>query len=261
MARIIESGNYGKFRRDIHNRSVGHNKSLKASMEVWGWLDAYPMHVYEDKNGDLCIKDGHNRFHYAKELGIPVKYVVDHDVDLVDLQSTQSKWSLKDYLTCFCSHGNKHYITLREYCAQYKFPFTSAICIMMGSTCNSGNLVNVFRRGEFKIKRDMEVMHRIGEASAAISAARPDIAMRETLCMATTRVYDTGKIDHNRMMKQISKYAASLMVPVVKSDQYVDMIEKVYNYRSREKRSIALTVRERMDEARCRGYGDRESGI
>ena len=76
---VMETSDYKKFELLPFNRDVARTRRLRASMLQHGWISAYPMYVVKQSNGQLGIKAGHRRFVVARDLGIPVKYVICKD--------------------------------------------------------------------------------------------------------------------------------------------------------------------------------------
>ena len=86
--------NYDLFELHPFNRDLHKDALLKTSMKENGFMPSSPIHCVRNGNGKLKIIRGHHRFANAKELGLPVWYVIDEsNVDLFLLEgSSRSRW-------------------------------------------------------------------------------------------------------------------------------------------------------------------------
>ena len=140
MANIQGTTNYDRFELFEFNRDVGKTTALERSMLAYGW-HPYPMHVVKNGSGKLKIKAGHHRFHVARKLGIPCKYVIaeDQGETIQELEVATRPWTLQDYLASYCRVGNEHYINVKNYLELTGIPIQCAISMLAGQTAASGN--------------------------------------------------------------------------------------------------------------------------
>ena len=138
---------------DLHevNRDVKNTKNLENSMAVYGWIDAYPMHVVRNGDKRLKIKAGHHRFKVAKRLGIPVKFVVvdNDDVGIHELEKTAKQWSVSDYLQSYVRAGYKDYHIVKEYHERTGIGISNCISMLGGNQAGTGNFQEKFKDGNF----------------------------------------------------------------------------------------------------------------
>lgn len=133
------------------NRPVqrNHVNKLKKSLSEYGFLESQPITV----TNDFKILDGQHRFIACKEMGIPIKYVqVDTkkmDNILVDLNNTQKKWNVLDYVTYYAQQGNSHYIRLLQLSGHYNISI-SGICSIAGDSVYGGHDTDIIKTGKFK---------------------------------------------------------------------------------------------------------------
>lgn len=90
-------------------------------------------------NNDYGIIDGQHRFLAAKELGVPLYYIVDNNYkinDIITLNKTRRDWEINNYIAYHCSLGKPCYTKLNaiinkysSYCP-YKSYLTAAVKII-----------------------------------------------------------------------------------------------------------------------------------
>lgn len=93
---VYETDDYDMFKKMDGNRNVEKIGKLKTSMRKNGFMNC-PVLINE--NGE--VSDGQNRIESAKELNIPVKFVVQSGIRLshtVALNTGQKNWSAKNFL-------------------------------------------------------------------------------------------------------------------------------------------------------------------
>jgi hypothetical protein len=150
---LTSTKNYDLFFRSRENRPVhiDKHKNLRKSMDKYGWIPAYPMHVVRDAAGRLVIVDGQHRFEIAKELGLAVWYVVgDESVDVAVINNGQKPWKIPDYVGSFQQRGIADYVKLQAFVEKHKIPLSTAIALLSG-TVSYGNVKDAFTQGRFKI--------------------------------------------------------------------------------------------------------------
>ena len=112
-----ETTNYDMFkfrednRKEISNvhvrvlvRSITHNNMLKYK----------PILV----NSKMEVLDGQHRLLAAKEIGVPIFYEVEKDMDIKSIISlqTQKAWTTTDYINAYAKNGYEDYIKLSDFC-------------------------------------------------------------------------------------------------------------------------------------------------
>jgi hypothetical protein len=132
--RLQSTKNYDLFELHDLNRDVERIEKLKTSMRRHGFINAYPMHVMKNGSGKLKVKAGHHRLSAAKDLGIPVYYVVsDDNASIQELENATNPWTMKDYLTSYVRQGRPEYIEVYKYVEETGISLTPAAGI---STAN-----------------------------------------------------------------------------------------------------------------------------
>ena len=237
--KLNETTNYDLF--DLHefNRDVKKLKFLEQSMKLHGYIAAYPLHVQKSGGGKLKIKGGHHRFIIARKLGIPVYYVIcDDDATIHQLEKATNTWSLMDYLASWCRVGKEDYIEVRNYCTRTGISLSLASSMFFGNQAGSGNFNDAFKAGNFRIKdrkhaRDVEgiVIH--------MKNCGVDCYNAHLLVQAVSRVLYVSEFDVETFKLKVKSHS-HMITKQANSQEYMNMIESVYNRQNKEKIPLAF---------------------
>jgi hypothetical protein len=232
---ILETNNYSKFDMMGFNRDVGSTKKLENSMIEHGFLDACPLHVVRNGGGRLLIKQGHHRFVAAKNLGIPVKYVESKDnVSIAKLEETTRRWSMNDYLTSFCRLGNQEYVQVRKYCDETGISVAPAIALLGGHSAGTANFHAAFKDGSYKINHKSKHADNVKELVLFCKYKGLKFYNTNLLVSAFSKLLWVEEFKLSQMKLKIKSFH-SYMEKKASLDQYLDMLEDVYNRQSRSK--------------------------
>jgi len=154
--KLQRTKNYSQFTFTKENRDVNmlslrpqHHK-LRESMMKYGFLPAFPI-MAKSVNGKFVIMDGQHRLTFAKELGLPVFFVVDNtDICISEINQAQATWTPNDYAKRWAAAGRKDYSEAMLFSEEYAIPMALSFG-MLASTTSFGNVVDKFRRGDYKI--------------------------------------------------------------------------------------------------------------
>lgn len=242
---IHTSKDYEKFTKDTSNRVTGNNPLLKSSMREHGWLPEYPAFVVPD--GDrFRILDGQHRFVYAKELGLPVCYVVGerNGLSVSEINNTQRRWSLRDYITSFASQGKKDYQRLIDFSSETGLSLTACSVLLSGrSRCSQAG--NPVKLGKFKIQDEEHARHVV----SVIQAASKFVPWSKNTLFVTavSLVLLHTKANHDVLCDKIRAHSARLILAPT-CEMFVDMLENIYNCYSRDLVSISMAVKQAIRE-------------
>ena len=240
MKKIIETSNYDKFELHEFNRSIHSIKRLQESMNIHGWIDAYPMHVIENGNSKLKIKSGHHRFEAARSLKIPVKYVIcDDDSTIHELERSTSNWSMRDYLESYSRVGNPHYLKLSEYYRKYGIPLNVSIPLIQKDGRWS-YYCEAFKNGEFKIGNTTHA-ERVGQTVIYCDELGIDFSRNSRFVWALSKVMHVDGLEVEELKKKIKSHIY-MMTKQADIAGYVQMLEKVYNRQRGQKLAIAINA-------------------
>jgi hypothetical protein len=244
-ATVHATRNYQLFELCEFNRDVRKIEKLRASMKMHGWIKAYPMHVVRSTGGKLKIKGGHHRFCVAQELKIPAVYVISDDAaTVVELEEATTPWAFRDYVNSYCRVGNPAYLAVKEFSDSTGIGLGQAASLLAGEGAGSNNQGKKIKSGKYRLEPNKH----------ADEVARLVIICRGMgMAFATTRQF-------------VSALSMALRVPEFRADaflhrlainrgllgkqatvaQYLDAVERVYNYQSKQKIALAFLAKEEM---------------
>lgn len=239
---------YALFSQIEGNRIVDelHVERLKASFEKSYLMS--PIIV----NQKYEIIDGQHRFNAAKALGYPVNFIMVNGYTLheVQLLNTNLKnWKKEDYLHAYCDLGYEEYMLMQQFMNDYPdFGFAGAEKILTNTT-NGANIKRYdpdsifpqnyrqrsFQEGDLKIL-NLELSY---ENADKIMSFKPyyDGFNRSFFIAAMIGIFKNKNYNHQQMIQKL-KINPGAMVHCSNVSQYKELIENIFNYRSREKVSL-----------------------
>lgn len=245
--KILETNNYSRFELSPFNRDIGKLDSLYLSMKMFGFLSGFPVIVKRLPNGKLMILFGHHRFMAAKNLGLSIKYVEERQkLDPYIVEQAGRIWEMKDWLTSRRSNDQGPYIEVQKYHLETGIPLHCCISMLAGDSAGSGNHSKLFKSGKYKlgdpknanIVKDI-VLHlkSIGIAWATNRSFVDAISKVAWVDIFNPAVFKKKTSNHRQLLqKQASKQA------------YVEMIDTIYNFGSRQKIPLAFLADKKAKE-------------
>lgn len=150
---------FNKFQFIDKNRPLNakHIEDLKQSIGKNGYLESQPITVTKD----FRIVDGQHRFIACKEMGIPICYTVvnvhNPESVLIDINTTQRKWTVLDYVYYWARAGKEHYQCLLSLCKRYNLS-VSSVCCIIESCSQGGRDTDIIKAGNFKFEEPEAVL-------------------------------------------------------------------------------------------------------
>lgn len=224
---------YEKFKLLDLNRNLNrrHINELKDSISKNGYLMSNPIIV----NPDMEIIDGQHRFMALKEQGLDVPYIVlDKDYDtIIDLNTTQRKWAINDYINYYCEKDhNPHFLRLRRLCKELNLSATNIMTIALGSVPDGLYFRNM-RKGILTLTIDDELrINRIAENFLAIAKL---LRLRPTskFCSALIGISTLTGFRWNIMLDKAKKFS-TLAYNCRTEAEFRIMLKNIYNYNQRK---------------------------
>jgi len=192
------------------------------------------------------IIDGQHRFEAAKSLGLPLYFTIQegYKVKEVQMLNTNTKnWGKMQYLHSYCELGNPEYLKFRNFMRRYpKFGIAVSEAILTGLSNGKykredghGVRLPTFADGELEIPNE----GRSYDIAEKIMQIQPfyDGFNRITFVRAMMRLFNNPNYDHNTFIKKL-KIQPTALRHCQSVDQYLLLIEDIYNYRSRDKGSL-----------------------
>lgn len=210
------------------NKNVLHLKRLKQSMEQ-NYLFTV---IIVNENYEII--DGQHRFEIIRELGLPLHYIIckGYGLSEVHLLNQNSKnWTTEDYLAGYCDMGYPDYLKIRDFCSKHDLKISQGLILLSGNRDNDDAFIK-FRDGTWKID-DFATGEKI---AYGINLIRPiyNGATRRSFVLALVRLYKNHNFEIVEFLSKL-KIQPNALVHCVNVDQYVALIEEIYNYRRREK--------------------------
>jgi len=210
------------------NKNLLHIDRLKKSMmENYLFTIIIVNELYE-------IIDGQHRFDVIKELGLPLHYVIckGYGLDEVHILNANSKtWKSDDYLEGYCNLGYKEYLTYREFQTQYGLGHSQAM-LLLGHSGTGGDAIKEFYAGKFKVKniaeskKKADLLLMIGNYYEGFQ--------RRSFIFAFLRLLQHPNFEFSEFIQKLKQQPSSL-TDCGTADQYISLIEEIYNYRRKVK--------------------------
>jgi hypothetical protein len=227
--KINTTRNYGMFVVSADNRDVdvARHKSLRASMETYGFLMSFPLSCVRNARNELVVRDGQNRLAIAEQLGLPGWWVEEEvDYDVARVASTPKAWTPKDYARKYARVGNKAYLDGLMFAEKHAIHVGTAFALLGGTTTFS-NIAREFVAGAFRVK-DRKWADAVADVYTQLTRLGPRMKGTRLIqaCMAVCRApgFDPKRLvaGADRRRDKLSAYATR--------DAYLGMLEEVYNY-------------------------------
>jgi hypothetical protein len=243
MARILETNNYGKFVVSEFNRDVKKTWNLEASMQKYGWIDAYPLHVIRQEDGRLQIKDGHHRFYVAQKLSIPIKYVECKDeITMAEMVRATVSWSMKDFLVSFVRCGKAAYVVVSNYHKKTGIGLSACISMLAGDSAGSGNWNKQFKDGTYRLG---DPAHADIVGNIVLHCKKCGFPWWNNMhfVQAVSKIAWAEGFDPQVLKSKIAQFPEHMKKQAFKDD-YIKMLDAIYNRQSRTKVPLAFNAEE-----------------
>lgn len=247
MSKLQHSANYGQFEFVNGNRPVNLStpeaRDLCDSMCDYGFLPSFPIMVRKNGSGKNVIIDGQHRFAVAKELGLPVYFVVDNsDVDISKINKAQRKWTPLDHCHKWAAEGLTDYQELQQFHSQWDIPFTLCVAILSG-TIRFANVSDAFYNGRFVIKA-RKLAHDFASSHRRLKAANKYFGNNKYLT-ALWGCFFVDYFDSERLIETAEK-EPHLIKRVGDQETALEVIDDIYNFRKRVRQPLKFDTEEAM---------------
>lgn len=234
---VKRTKDYSIFKFHGQNRGINpnHVRKLKRSILENGWLNGSLIVI--DGKGNVI--DGQHRLMAAKEVGSSVDYVVEKKatVDSIRMLNTNAKnWNIIDHLKYHVKNGNQDYMLLDRF--MKNFPHLRPTeCMMLVKNSNSSAERGSFERGDFKVS-DMKIAYKWGHNIMKLQYIF-DGYNKSIFVRAMIKVFQNPQFDFDQFLHKV-QLRKSMIHMCGTVDQYVEMIEKIYNYKRKVDEKINL---------------------
>jgi len=224
--------NYSLFSSDSANRSVEKITKIKNSIKRHGFLPAYPLLVTRNGN-QLIVKDGQHRLAASSALGVEVYYVEieSSNLSIPEINCAQRPWTVRDYVNSYANSGNHHYAQLLQFSDESRAPLGLCAALLCRGASVGGNGTRTVRDGLFKVNSLDIARSVIGLSN--IASKHVKWSRHTGFLDALYKCHLADGFSAARMSDRISS-APFLLTLQPTTDMFLDMLEKVYNYRLKD---------------------------
>lgn len=248
--KILSSKQYSEFAFFKENRpirtSMPKYRRLKASMEKHGWIPSFPATV-NVINGKKFLVDGQNRFTAAKELGMPILYVpVSKKYNIAEIAESFRPWSGSDFASSHAADGNKNFQLLIEFCDIHGISPTRGVGLLTAQDRlfqdSSGGPSQEVREGTFKFK---DGASKYASSVLKVAGEMPlKLRRNRAMTAAVCRVLLVEDVDCAVLIEKIRANIGHI-VPKSSVEEYIHLIETIYNKRNKNPVAISLRLLEK----------------
>ena len=234
VGEIRETKDYSifKFRDDNRVINQNHVKKLSQRMKESGWLSSSVVTI----NGSGDVIDGQHRVKAAMSVNCPIRYKVTRGAgtdEMTSMNTLQRNWSPFDHVHKFVVRGNQNYITFDKFVNDYPMFKYTEIAMFLNNSLHSVNR-DSFENGQWVVKNEK----RGREWANYVLELKPYF---EKYYAKSIFVRAFIKIISNKpefifeeFLHKV-KLRPNMLVACGTVEQYVEMIENIYNYRRSDK--------------------------
>lgn len=184
-------------------------------------------------NENYEIIDGQHRFEVIKELNLPLHYIVckGYGLNEVHILNQNSKnWTSADYLEGYCKLGYKEYLEFKKFAEKHDLGIQIAMYLLSGH--DNGDMIKMFTSGKFKIK-NLKESESIIEKLHICGRYFPQYKMR-WFVYAMVKLLKKEEFEFTEFIQKLKTQPTALQI-CNDVNQYILLIEEIYNYRRRDK--------------------------
>lgn len=221
---IKKTKDYKSFRVLNGNRPVNTKHVSKLVQSMKKNLYDSPIQV----NERMEVVDGQHRLAALQLLGLPVSYYISKGSNLNTVQVLNShsmNWNPTDYLESYISKGKQEYIEYKNFIDKYNLTHSIALHLLTGISKNANA---EFNSGNLKIK-NLKWASSVAEKINIVSQVYPG-AKRRTFCQALAKCLGNPSFSFDEFMRKLS-YQRAKMYDCSKVEQYLELIEEIYNFK------------------------------
>ena len=179
------------------------------------------------------IIDGQHRFDVIEELKLPLNYIVCNGYGLNEvhiLNQNSKNWTMVDYLEGYCNLGYSQYIEFKNFTDRHQINTQVALVLLSGT--DNTDTTKKFNSGQFKIK-NLKEAEKTMEKLHLFAPYFQHYKMR-SFVFAMVRLFKNENFEFTEFLQKLKTQPTALQI-CNNTNQYVSLIEEIYNYRRREK--------------------------
>lgn len=239
VGQVFRTKDLSIFKTHELNRRIRESglRKLRKSMGRIGWLMGSEILVFPN----MKLIDGHHRLLVARELGLPVDYRIINSKDntlIVKLNQDKEVWSFMDNIDTQVKLGNQNYVLLDRYMKNFPELRPTECIMLVKNSLNSSNREEI-GNGSLKLG-DLKIGYDWGHRIMSIKPFFPKYYNKSIFVRSLVKIFSTHpEFQMDELLHKI-KLRPNMMKPCGTVDQYVQMIEEVYNYRRPNDEKIRL---------------------
>lgn len=236
IAQIQSTTDYSKFKFMTGNRLVDKSNVRRLKDGMIRYPDLFPTQPIL-VNANMFIIDGQHRFEAAKDLDLPVYYVVNDAATISTarhMNVTQRSWTIMDFARSYAEGGNKNYEQFLH--MTKKFPsIPASIIILYMEGDEKHRLNNLFREGLFNIEDIDESLDNLEKLNTV--RYKTGCFINKPMALALLRLFKSDEkdidFDWNKFDKKLdNEHALKLFTIATTVKGCLRIIEEVYNFQS-----------------------------
>lgn len=241
---IHETKEYDKFQRDETNRPIdyAHLQRMKKSIKRKNFLPEHPITV----DADMNLLDGQHRLQAAKELGLPIYYIISATMtkeDVPILADARKQWRLQDRLHTYMARGNADYFALSNFVNAFpEISLNEAMYLCHYSNGDKQSVRDLFVEGDYTCN-NLSLAQEAAHAVRDFAPYLPEYYKRWAFIRAIANLVADPRYDHARMMRKV-RYQSAKLRPCVRSADYYPILNEIYNYRVPDEERVEFSFRE-----------------
>lgn len=228
---VLSTLNYGLFKLMRGNRVVNDTQVNRLVASMKRKYIPVPIIV----NGKYEIIDGQHRLAACRVLGLPIYYIKGENYDLNDVQqinSASKNWTPIDHAQSYATLGNKDYQTYLDFVEEYGFEKKIAVAMLAGQISEQRGVHSDFKNGLFKVK-SLAYAKSCADKLYQIAPFYKGFK-RRSFAIAMMHLFQNKQYNHKQFLEKL-QYNSQKMVDCTSYDQYIHLIEGIYNWRSQDK--------------------------
>lgn len=235
VAQVVQTKDYQQFNKAAGNRDVIqlHVERLKTSMEQEYLMS--PIIV----NEKMEIIDGQHRFEAARQLELPIRFIKVRGYALSQMQQMNAlskRWSMVDHIKAHADLGNINYINILKFIERNEGVSSNALLrIAVGV---DGTVQHSIKNGTLVFGAEQIVFsHKIVDTLERISQYY-ERAYHKSFIAAIKKLMKKADIFDMDVFIDRLKVNRGMIYDCANVNQALQMIEDIYNKRSRNKISL-----------------------
>lgn len=257
---VHSTDDYDLFRFVKVNRTIDYKMVKRLAVEFKKYGQLIPIVV----NERFEAVDGQHRLLACKLIGKPVRFIVQHGMnvsEIISINSVSHKWTELDYINRYAEEGNPAYVQLKEWIQQCQ-DFTARLAVLIAQNslerrtifvqengklhANKPNANDVYvgthiKNGLWKGFDQIEAEQRLNKIRA-VRAALPEGIWKDACGMALIQLFRIKEFNVDRLVYQLHGYGMSQVRKPVSTEDAVKVFEDVYNYKRPHTTRLSMVI-------------------